>query len=91
MPLERVMPSQVEAFGKALRGKLLDGGSGFAKGSLQALVDEIVVSGQTATVKGSYAALTSAIAQKKQGTDQVPSYMGDWRARQDSNPRPPGS
>jgi site-specific DNA recombinase len=47
---------------------------------LQVPVDEIVVSGETATVKGSYTALISAIAEKKQGTDQVPSFTGDWRA-----------
>jgi hypothetical protein len=53
------------------------------------LVDEIVVEGNTATIKGSYAALAKAIAQKKKGTsEEVPSFMSDWRARRDSNPRP---
>ncbi len=61
-------------------GTVLDGGTAFAKSYLQVPVDEIVVSGETATVKGSFTAPTSAIAEKKQGTDRVPSFMGDWRA-----------
>lgn len=85
LPLDRLLPSQVEAFGKALRKKLLEGEPSFAKSYLHALVDQIVVTGNEATVSGSYGKLASAIAGKKKGTAQVPSFMGDWRARRDSN------
>ena len=90
VPVDRILPSNIEAFSKAIRAKLKD--KAFAKRYLQVLVDEIVVDGDTATMKGSYAKLANAIAQKKKGTsEEVPSFMCDWRARSDSNARPSGS
>ena len=65
-PVERILPSQVEAFSKAIRAKLQD--KDFAKRYLHALVEEIVVTGDTATMKGIYEALANAIAEKKKGT-----------------------
>ena len=87
MPVERILPSNIAAFSKAICKKLSDQ-SGFAKSYLRVLVDEIVVKGELATITGSYGKLASAIAEKKKGTDQVPSFMGDWRARLESNQRP---
>ena len=53
------------------------------------LVDEIVVSRDTATMKGSYAMLANAITEMKKGTsEEVPFFMRNWRARHDSNVRP---
>jgi hypothetical protein len=43
--------SQVDVFGKVLRGKLLAPGSRLAKSYLNILVDEIVVLDQTATIR----------------------------------------
>ena len=91
LPIERVLPSQVEAFAKVVRTKLEDQSSTFAKDYLTALVDEIRVTGDTATISGSYGRLLGAVVEKKEDTKQVPSFIPDWRARQDSNPRPPGS
>ncbi len=89
-PVERILPSNIEAFSKAIREKLRD--KEFAKRYLNVLVDEIVVSGDTATMKGSYARLVNAIAQTKKGTsEEVPSFIKNWRARSDSNARPLGS
>ncbi|SDG73233.1 recombinase family protein [Propionivibrio dicarboxylicus] len=89
-PQDRILPSQVEAFSKAIRAKLQN--KDFAKRYLHALVDEIVVTGDTATMKGSYVALAQAISEKKKGTsEEVPSSMFAWRARSDSNARPLGS
>ena len=89
LPIGQIKASQVEAFGKALRKRLLSKDSGLAKAYLGILVDEIVVNGREATVKGSYATLAAAIQQEKMGTaNQVPSFMLDWRARHDSNVRP---
>ena len=90
VPVDRIRPSNIEAFSKAIRAKLED--KDFAKRYLQVLVDEIVVDGDTATMRGSYAALANAIAEKKKGTSkEVPSFMSEWRARSDSNARPSGS
>ena len=89
-PVERILPSDIDAFSKAIRTKLRN--KDFAKRYLRLLVDEIVVSGNTATMKGSYAALTSAITAIKKGTSgEVPCFNVDWRARSDSNARPLGS
>ena len=82
MPIERILPSQVQAFSKALRAKLRDRSSTFAKDYLQAVVSEIRISGNTAAISGSYAQLMAAAAQKKKESNQVPSFMRDWRARQ---------
>lgn len=51
VPVDRILPSNIEAFSKAIRIKLKD--KAFAKHYLQVLVDEIVVDGDTATMKGS--------------------------------------
>lgn len=90
LPVDRILPSRVEAFSKAVQAKLRD--KAFAKRYLQALVDEIVVPEETATIRGSYAALAEAIAEKKKDTsEEVPSFVCLWRARSDSNARPLGS
>ena len=90
VPVERILPSNIEAFSKAIRTKLKD--KNFAKRYLQLLVDEIVVDGDTATIKGSNAKLANAIAKMKKGTsDEVPNSMLAWCARSDSNARPSGS
>jgi len=90
LPVDRVLPSQIDAFSKAIRIKL--GDKEFAKRYVQLLVDEVVVSGETATMTGSYAKLAQAVAGMKKGTsEEVPSFMVDWRARSDSNARPLGS
>ena len=53
-------------------------------GSTIAFADEIAVSGDSATMKGSF-----AITEMKRGTlEKEPLFMDDWRARDDSNVRP---
>ena len=52
---------------------------------LNLLIDEIRIVDNQATIKGSYDALAATIHQIKTGTDQVPTFIHDWRARLDSN------
>ena len=85
LPLARVLPSQVSAFSKVIRAKLRDRSSTFAKDYLRSVVDEVRVEGNTATISGSYERLIAAVANKKEGTVTVPSFMRHWRARQESN------
>lgn len=87
LPVERILPSQVEAFSKIVRAKLRDRSTAFAKDYLRAIVDEVRVRGTTATITGSYGRLFDAVTAKKKGTEwnQVPSFMREWRARQESN------
>ena len=85
LPLARILPSHVTAFSKVIRARLRDRTSGFAKDYLRAVVDEIRVEGNAATISGSYERLIAAVANKKEGTVTVPSFMRQWRARQESN------
>ncbi len=85
LPIERVLPSQVNVFSRVIRAKLQDRSSPFAKDYLHALVDRITVYEGTATIRGSNARLLQMAGGTKKGTDQVPSFMSDWRAREDSN------
>jgi len=96
LPVENIKASQVDAFGKVLRQKLLSGNTGFAKGYLNLLVSEIVVEGTQATIRGSDVALASATLQstaEKSGhlPEQVPTFIPNWCARRDSNSLPLGS
>ncbi len=84
--IEYLKPSQVELFGKALRSKLLAKDSNLAKGYMQLLLDEVLVEDETATIKGSYAALANAMHQMKIGTNNlVPTLIPNWCRLSDSN------
>lgn len=88
LPAEQIKASQIDSFSKRLRQKLIAKESALAKSYLNLLVDEIVVNGKEATIKGSYAALMTAAAMdgKKVGhLKQVPTFIPDWCARRDSN------
>ena len=88
LPIDQIKASQVEAFAKTLKAKLLAKDSTLAKSYLNLLVDEIIVSNKTATMKGSYSALAHAatIDKIKVGhLKQVPTSISDWCARRDSN------
>ena len=82
-PRGQVLPSQVERFSKVIRAKLADRSSGFAKDDLRAVVDEIVVRDRMATISASHLRLMAAMAPKKRSTDQAPSFIQGWRARED--------
>lgn len=88
LPIDQIKASQINSFAKALRQRLMSKDSALAKSYLNLLVDEIVVNGKDATMKGSYAALVSAAEMDKIKVGypkQVPTFMSDWRARRDSN------
>ncbi len=87
MPIETLKPSQIDGFAKALHRRLLSGDTGFAKSYLNLLVDEVVVEGKTATIRGSHSTLAAvATPEMKVGTcDQVSAFMGDWCARDDKS------
>jgi len=89
MPTARILPSNIDAFSQAIRKHLTDPRTDFAKRYLQVLVDEVVINGNEATIRGSYDKLAMAVQKTKEGAlDQVPSFMCSWRARNDSNVRP---
>jgi hypothetical protein len=81
LPLvEHVKASQVEAFGRALREKLLATDSALAKSHLNLLVDEIRVLDKEAVVKDTKRGVTSALSIIRGAkTDQVASSVCCWR------------
>lgn len=81
LPGEQIKASQIEAFAKTLKAKLLAKDSAIAKSYLNLLVDEVVVIDKTATMKGSYSALAHAatLNQIKNGhLKQVPTSISNW-------------
>jgi len=92
LPLRKFGPQQVEDFALAAQDALLGPDSKLARGYLLATVSEIRIGPTEAHIKGSRAQLAATIsAWKPDGVPTVPSFVSNWRARQDSNPRPPGS
>ena len=89
--IEFLKPSQVDLFGKALRRLLMDKDSSLVKSYVQLLVDEVVINDEEAIISGSYSALAHVLQQMKTGTKQVPTFIHDWCARRESNPRPSAS
>ena len=52
-------------------------------------MDEIKLDGNELIVRGSHRRLADAIGfMEKRKLGEVPSFVDDWRARRDSNPRP---
>jgi len=83
LPVERILPSQVEAFGTLIGKRLRDRSSSFGKDYLRAVVDKVVVNADTATISGSNAKLMRAVGAKKPLAGQVPSFIHHWCARRD--------
>ena len=85
LPVDQIKTSQLDTFAKTLKAKLLAKDSALAKSYLNLLVDEIVVKDQTATMRGSHAALAQLAANQGNQSNQVPTFIPDWCARQESN------
>ena len=82
---DEVNPAKIKAFTRALRTKLLDPKSEFGRAYLRILVNEIRMDGNQATISGSYAAMTQAVAEMKMGTKLAPTPILDWRPEHESN------
>ena len=90
--LPKVDSSKIQAFAKVLEARLKDVRNGFGKAYLRLLVDEIRLDGNELKIRGSYGQLGEAFGMlEKMKLGEVPSFIRDWRARQDLNPRPLGS
>jgi hypothetical protein len=88
MPLDKINAGQIQAFGNAMRSKLLDQENGFSKQYQRLLVNEIRVSGNEIRMTGSEAALVQAVLQKKMDTAMVPTFVHPWLPDLDSNQGP---
>ena len=88
----QVNADTVKAFCAARKERFTDPASGLGKADLRLLVDEIKLDGNELVVTGSHRRLADAfgfIQKRKLG--EVPSFVNDWRARQDLNLRRLGS
>jgi hypothetical protein len=82
----------IQAFSKALEARLKDVRNGFGKVYLRLLVQEIRLEGNELKIRGSYGQLGEAFGLlEKMKLGEVPSFIRDWRPRQDLNRRLPGS
>jgi len=88
MPLSTLTGGQLDAFGAALRARLMDTDTGPAKRYLRELVSEIRFDGKRVVMRGKKAALLAAAAQKKMGTTRVPISSLVWLPDLGSNQGP---
>ncbi|WP_424399114.1 zinc ribbon domain-containing protein [Methylomonas methanica] len=88
IPSRNINQKQIDGFCQALRARLLDKSSGFGKGYLKLLVDEVRIDGKQAIMQGSYENLAYAVGSSKDASEEVPTFMRQWRPGDDSNVRP---
>src|SRR5207244_12630393 len=86
LAVRRVNADTVNAFCTALKERFTDRTSGLSKAYLRLLVDEIKLDGNELIVRGSHRRVADAIGfMQKRKLGEVPSFVNDWRARQESN------
>ena len=91
MPVARLSKKNITAFCIALKEMLLDRTSHFGKEYLRMLLDEIRVIKKEVHLRGSYAALASALSVgSNRGFNKVPSFVPYWLPSADSNHGPDG-
>ncbi len=79
MPADLLSPRSVKAFCRALRAKMCDERSEFAKRYFRLLVEEIRVEGDTVILRGSHAALAQAMGAKPGSSGEVvPTFVPGW-------------
>lgn len=82
----KISPKQVAYACSRMRAMLLDAGAGYGKQLLTLLVNDIRVTPEAVTLRGSKGALNQTVSAMTLGTPfAVPSVVPDWRARQESN------
>jgi hypothetical protein len=88
LPVALLSTRQLDAFGTALRARVLDRTAGFSKRYLREFVSEIRFEGKRIVIRGKKAALLAAEAQKDMGTSCVPSSATNWLLDLGSNQGP---
>ena len=88
MPITQLGAKKIDAFCTALKQRLQDTETNFAKDYLRLLVDEIKVEGKEVRLKGSYGALAGMLNKTKAGNlERVPTFGSNWLPELDSNQR----
>ncbi|MEW8333103.1 MAG: recombinase family protein [Candidatus Thiodiazotropha sp.] len=93
IPLKKFGTQQIQEFAEAMRDEILTPGSKYAKKYLHTIVSEIRINPPNGVITGANANMAGAISGWKRGRGHlmVPSHVSNWRARKDSNLRPPSS
>ena len=83
--------NKIAAFGKLMRDRLTTGTIPFRKAYLAAIIDRIEVDDHQSRICGRKDILEQAVLANGGPVPGVRSYVRRWRARRDSNSRPPDS
>ena len=89
-PAISIDPALIERFGRSMREKFTGGTVPFRKAYLQSLIDVVEVDDHQIRVKGRREVLERAVLAGK-STELGSQMSTEWRARKDSNLRPPNS
>lgn len=90
VPGDLLSQANIEKFVATARRRLRDPQSDLRKKYVGLFVDRVEVRDGEVRISGSKEALAAAMQAKATGNGQVPSYVGEWWARQDSNLQPDG-
>lgn len=85
LPINKITGHQVDAFCSALKDRFKDPESGFGKGYLKYLVDEIRIEKKQAVMTGSHRALAEMIStlDLENPATSVPTSIPNWHAQRD--------
>lgn len=85
-PAHVITPQIINQFGELVRSRLRSGDHQLRQAYVRLLVERVTVAGSQVTITGSRAMLEQAVGGGLRGTQNpVPTFIRDWRARQESN------
>ena len=85
----RITPEKAVRFAEVMRRKLHDAEDAQVRRAyVRGFVGEVVMTREKITIRGPNRALELAVAGDTPSDDAVRTFMGNWCARRDSNPRP---
>ena len=87
----RIDPALIERFGRTMREKFSTGSVPFRKAYLRSLIDAVEVDDHQIRIKGNKELLEKAVLATQSGQSWCSQTSTRWRARRDSNSRPPDS
>jgi site-specific DNA recombinase len=90
-PHIQIDPALIERFGRTMRENFTTGSVPFRKAYLRSLIDVIEVDDRQVRIKGSKDVLERAVLASQSKQSQCSQTSTMWRARRDSNSRPPDS
>ena len=90
-PAIRIDPALIERFGRTMREKFTTGSVPFRKAYLQSIIDVVEVDDHRIRIKGSKDVLERAVLAGEAARESGSQMSTRWRARRDSNSRPPDS